>query len=48
MCVGGHTIHITQFINSLSYFGFMGLGFGIKSRTSFLDSCMFGLDIVVG
>ena len=48
MCVGGHIIHITQLINLLSSFDFLGLSFGMKSRTSFLNACMFGLDIVVG
>ena len=29
MCVGGHIIHITQLINLLSSFDFLGLGFGM-------------------
>ena len=29
-------------------FHIRSLGFGMKSRTSFLNACMFGLDVVVG
>ena len=48
MCVGGHVIHITQLITFLCSFDFLSLSFGMKSRASFLNACMFGLDIVVG
>ena len=44
MSVCGHIIHnITQLTNILSYFDFLGLGSGMKSRTSFLDASMSGV-----
>ena len=48
MCVCGCVVHIIQLINLLPSFDIWVLGFGIKSRTSFLDAGMIGLDSVVG
>ena len=40
--VGGHKIHITQLINLLCPFDFLGLRFGMKSSISFLCVRMLG------
>ena len=38
LCVCGHIIHITQLLNLLPAFDIRGLGFGMQSRTIFLDA----------
>ena len=47
MCWWVHNPH-NSIAQSFPSFDFLGLGSGMKSRTSFLNACMVGLDIVVG
>ena len=48
ICVLVYIIHVIQLLNYLPSFDILRLGFGMESRTNFLDTVMVVLDSVVG